>query len=188
MYASQTSLIAQYLLLQDPSLTVDVDSQNGDKTSLPQQKSALRPNELVPDAQTSSDETVSQTAIAETESSSIEVGYEIGVEIGEIVSSDDNKFTSERPRLKKKRRKNARKFKSTIDSSALDKEIAINPLVCKNFDYDSTSSTWRCDVCQMPFAQSVDLATHLNTHTDLKRFRCEVCGVRFTKRLVSIAK
>ena len=80
----------------------------------------------------------------------------------------------------RKRKKTARKAKP-IQTSTLH---AIDHAISVELDFDTKTSTWKCDICQSSFARSDELNSHLDSHSDLKHFRCEICGTRFTKKLV----
>ena len=80
----------------------------------------------------------------------------------------------------RKRKKTARKAKP-IQTSTLN---AIDHAISVELDFDTKTSTWKCDICQSSFARSDELNSHLDSHSDLKHFRCEICGTRFTKKSV----
>ena len=147
--------------LQDPSLALEVVSPE-EKTD-EAKENTLMPTLVPPLEVDEIDKTITES----------EVGSN---------SKNNNQSTWEKPRLKRRKRKNVRKLKTDKNSSAKDDTTQSDPIVCADFDYDAVTSTWNCDVCQLSFAESVELAKHLNTHADLKRFRCEVCGLRFTKK------
>ena len=96
--------------------------------------------------------------------------------------------------LKKFKSKKSKKKKSAMKSSTNTSTLSLTKVAEENlatdvaetvladFDFDSKSSIWKCDVCQSSFPESEELATHLASHGDLKRFRCKLCGARFTQK------
>lgn len=51
-----------------------------------------------------------------------------------------------------------------------------------DFDYDTTTSAWSCFLCSATFDDRDGLEIHLASHQDLKKFRCNSCGSRFTQK------
>jgi len=159
--------------IQDSSLTLEtVGFESVEKTDDAKEKAQPPTQDVTPEAESPTGSMVVVNEIADSQA----MPKEGGDEIRDTDSSKTN-TKSDKPKLKRRKRKNGWKLKTAKDVSS-----KTDPLVCAEFDFDSVDLKWNCDVCQLKFGESDELATHLNTHPDLKRFRCEVCGLRFTKR------
>ena len=92
------------------------------------------------------------------------------------------KFKSKKSKKKKSSVKTVTNTPSSTEVSEENPGMDVGATVLADFDFDSKSSTWKCDVCRSSFPRSEELATHLASHGDLKRFRCKLCGARFTQK------